>query len=363
MQMTIDEFQQEVYMLTQKERQTDFLEHLEGLFNDVQQLLIANNISSKDSISISTEEIQKVRPVFNNVKRHIMNVVRRGWSGGMLNAQVLFTNWWFSANMPSCFEIMDEPIEFSAASRGFLRYCNRYILRHDQTIYRCRLLDSPIMNLQRKDFLHMPYNLRGKVKSYRFSMAGCPALYCASSIFCCWKELRMPYVHRIAAVGIEPQDIDNILDLRIFQQIRNKETFNRYVAMLPLIISCSLRNQGENDRFNPEYIIPQIVMHTLVNKNNNLNGIVHNSTQTDIIQPDDMENYVFLANPDLTLEDKYDSEMVEKFKLSEPIFSVNIVPNYEDYEQNKQEQKYSEFVCSILENEVNNSKNYMKCEF
>ena len=39
---------------------------------------------------------------------------------------------------------------------------------------------------------HIPFNMREKVESQRFSIPGLPCLYLSKSVYTCWMELKQP---------------------------------------------------------------------------------------------------------------------------------------------------------------------------
>ena len=60
----------------------------------------------------------------------------------------------------------------------------------------------------RKDLFHIPIDKRHLIKPYRYSIAGYPCLYMASSIELCWFECGMPKVFSVSQ--FETQKVDKI---------------------------------------------------------------------------------------------------------------------------------------------------------
>lgn len=140
----------------------------------------------------------------------------------------------------------------------------------------------------RSRVFHTPYNLRAKVSTSRYSIAGYPSLYLGSSLNLCCEEIHLnPYekfglasvfklettpeytdtVLRIIELGIKPQDF---LGSRTTNESRNRnipiskltnpEIKSSYLLWYPLIAACSFIRINKNDFFAAEYIIPQLLM-------------------------------------------------------------------------------------------------------
>ena len=60
----------------------------------------------------------------------------------------------------------------------------------------------------REEMLHIPFDLRERVSSTRFSIPGLPCLYLATTTYCCWLELRTPpdYQFNVSPVRINQKN-------------------------------------------------------------------------------------------------------------------------------------------------------------
>ena len=141
---------------------------------------------------------------------------------------------------------------------------------------------------QRIRLFHTPFNLRSKVSTSRYSIAGYPSLYLSTSLALCCEEIhRNPYQSftlssmfklersieytntniRVIELGVKPQDFLNIernneiRERRIPHRLLESEnTKSAYLLWYPLIASCSYIRTNTKDPFAPEYIIPQLLM-------------------------------------------------------------------------------------------------------
>lgn len=144
----------------------------------------------------------------------------------------------------------------------------------------------------RSRIFHTPYNLRSKVSTNRYSIAGYPSLYLATSLELCCNELNIvpsdiaiasrfmlereiEYSNteiRVIELGLKPQDFigeqeqrynrDNYHARRVIPHdfLRNRRVRSAYLLWYPLIAACSYIRVNKADPFAAEYIIPQLLM-------------------------------------------------------------------------------------------------------
>jgi len=147
--------------------------------------------------------------------------------------------------------------------------------------------------LTKEELFHIPFHLRSKVNTQRYSIPGLPSLYLANSIYVAWEELKRPGIAEIQATRIVNNDSMMMLDLTtdIFSRNSNLVDNVSYgwqllykVMVWPLVAACSVKVQHPNDPFKPEYIIPQLLLQW-VNKVN-VYGIKYSSTHIDLSKSD-----------------------------------------------------------------------------
>jgi hypothetical protein len=150
-----------------------------------------------------------------------------------------------------------------------------------KNLYRIRTLtDKP---LSRSDMFHIPFNLRRKVSSQRYSIPGFPSLYLSSSLFTAWKELSTPDLNTIAAVRVDLKGKVQVLDfghppaflgrkikgISFVIAIKSSGKFfdlltSKFI-LWPLMAACSIKVNEQTAPFKPEYIIPQLILQLLRN--------------------------------------------------------------------------------------------------
>lgn len=212
----------------------------------------------------------------------------------------------------------------------------------------------------RSDIFHTPYNLRSKVSSCRYSIAGYPSLYLGTSLELCCEEAKIENLKdlRLAArfelvrnqirngnniinvieLAIKPQDFvsnhnetlrDNYNDEnmnygRRFNEIEltDQEVRSNYLLWYPLIASCSFIRVNKADPFAAEYIIPQLLMQWIRTKfkRNELYGIRYFSCAS--IRASDMGfNYMFPVSGGKFINNpNFCSVLAKAFKLTIPRF-------------------------------------------
>lgn len=143
-----------------------------------------------------------------------------------------------------------------------------------------------IKTYSRSRVFHTPYNLRSKVSTSRYSIAGYPSLYLGTSLELCCEEIKYnpyqgyglaamfqiarPIEHinvRIIELDIKPQDFTNSespnqsFGRHISRStLESYDTRQNYLLWYPLIAACSFIRTNKKDAFASEYIIPQLLM-------------------------------------------------------------------------------------------------------
>ena len=206
----------------------------------------------------------------------------------------------------------------------------------------------------RSRVFHTPYNLRTKVGTNRYSIAGFPSLYLGTSINLCLEELRCnPYqqhalcskfeivrdVYRnrteidVIELGIKPQDFfgeinNSDFESRIRKVDRNllnsPDVRQAYLLWFPIIAASSFIRANKQDPFAPEYIVPQLIMQWIRKQNdgheNRLYGIRYFSCSS--VKASDLGfNYVFpTSGKRHQLSPNFCQVLADSFLLSQPVY-------------------------------------------
>lgn len=199
-------------------------------------------------------------------------------------------------------------------------------------LYRMRISNSPLSS--REDIFHIPFKKRYLVQTQRYSVSGLPCLYLGSSLFICWQEMNKPDFDKVYLSACYPVSHDFlILDLTYtLDEIRKSDSYledklaekaESIITLWPLIIACSYTKANLDAPFNPEYIIPNLLMQKISADNNMKQaGIAYLSTKNNgnsnrnlgfnIVLPpkinfSDMQQYDFCPN------------LAEKIKITTPV--------------------------------------------
>ncbi|MBE5096758.1 hypothetical protein IGH98_24035 [Bacillus thuringiensis] len=146
----------------------------------------------------------------------------------------------------------------------------------------------------KEEMFHIPFELRGKVSTNRYSLPGIPCVYLGISTLSCWEELNKPDLKTIQTSIFESEKI-NYLDLSlppaVFIEDLTREYSKRsvsgliyeiisYIMSWPLMAACSIRVKNKDDIFKPEYIIPQLLLQ-YIRQSEFVDGISYFSTKID----------------------------------------------------------------------------------
>jgi hypothetical protein len=163
-------------------------------------------------------------------------------------------------------------------------------------LYRLRVADAG--EFGREQMFHIPFELRHKVATQRYSIPGFPSLYLGSSAYICWKELRCPQFDDVYSARLEAKSTVRVLNLgyrpravgwyarvQIQSGTNNQQLLEFLLAQVmfwPLLAAASVRVLHPDAPFKPEYIVPQLVLQFVrEDRTNNIDGIRYFSLHLD----------------------------------------------------------------------------------
>jgi len=168
------------------------------------------------------------------------------------------------------------------------------------------------------NFFHIPFDLRGKIKTQRFSIPGFPSLYLGTSSYVCWEELNRPNLNDFQIVRLRNTSPLKVVDLSPPKDNgENAYDYYKYLMIWPLVFASSVRVRNYTDDFKPEYIIPQLLLQW-VRKDNRIDGISYQTTHIDFKDSLSKGEFLNLALP--VKENKTRglcSELEKKFLMTE----------------------------------------------
>ena len=152
--------------------------------------------------------------------------------------------------------------------------------REALTFFRCRTGKFQ----KREDLYPLPSNKLSFCSAQRYSLAGIPCLYLATTTYCCWMEIGRP--EEFSASSYKPTESGKklrILNLAFSQrQIHNLGKDSRAAYLLfPLVmaVSVAVKNPRADANFRPEYTISHLVMRCL--REFGIDGVAYCSSRID----------------------------------------------------------------------------------
>lgn len=213
---------------------------------------------------------------------------------------------------------------------------------------------------KRKRIFHVPFNMRSKMSTQRYSIPGFPSLYLGTSIELCCMELGKKVKDDFLCVSRFEIDWDNMYE-KLLHDMNQKPTFDngqfkiydlslkpneiinkyseedfiKYMKWYPVISTCSYIRAMRDDPYSPEYIIPQLFIQWVRSENENaVVGIKYFSCVSKY-SSNLGNNFVFPStgiqyNVRKAFTD-YCSRLSHRFKLTEPRF----IKDYDDFSEIK----------------------------
>lgn len=214
-------------------------------------------------------EYQDVIGDINELIGYIKRALNHYLDGSMSTSYNSFNKWWNGkVNHPGASMLVNKV----------------YPVEKNDVFYRIRTDSKESKPFKVEEMFHVPFHLRHRVNTNRFSLPGFPALYMSRSIYTCWEEMRRPPLDKFCVSKIIAKEKVKLLDLRLWRTLSDKESAVEYLSMLPIIIACSFKTKDDTGTFKLEYVIPQMILHSVIKENDyrgkhRYEGIVYNSTR------------------------------------------------------------------------------------
>lgn len=153
-------------------------------------------------------------------------------------------------------------------------------IKKNINLYRMRTGKNGYEEFETKEeMFHIPFDYNHLVGNERYSISGFPSLYLGSSVYVCWEEIKRPELDYTNIALFKPVEDVKVLDLSMPKFLHfTKERFSDC-----LVLACSMPVNNPSAPFKPEYIIPQMLLQSLVkynkeNENDRIEGIKYTST-------------------------------------------------------------------------------------
>ena len=213
-------------------------------------------------------------------------------------------------------------------------------------LYRVTVTDEDLSEKPLRLF-HVPYNLREKIGTSRYSIPGFPCLYIGGSAELCWEELNRPHEKKLwlTQYNLMPNTI-RLLNfayrpaiwaacIDAGAHVDRTGLIIGYAVCWPLIAACSIIREYPDSKFAPEYVIPQMLLQWITDHQDDkddkrkMDGIRYFSTKK-IEYPRNIKstvNYVFPAKKS-DGDKMYSAKLAEKFEIKKPILIDKINDSY-----------------------------------
>lgn len=183
-----------------------------------------------------------------------------------------------------------------------------------------------------KEMFHIPLNKREIVKTQRYSAPGYPCLYLGNTVYSCWEEMQRTRFDELMFSGFRIRKPFRVYDLRLPKRREFEAAdFEKTLLRMPLIIASMVRVKDAEAPFKPEYIIPQLLIETILQNNREALktengpydmpwGVIYTSTHISHDFPYGVDYLENIAMPVIESDDKlnYCQVLASLFDISEP---------------------------------------------
>lgn len=225
---------------------------------------------------------------------------------------------YFDGHPARAYEVFKKTMNHRVKAFKTLQTMRKY--ESGQSFYRLRIKEEN-HPLSAGEMFHIPFQLRGRVSTQRYSIPGFPSLYLAGSLYVAWEELKRPNLDRFQAVRLATTETLTCLDLTRPELGEDPMHIGgyRYLMIWPLIAACSIKVANPGDSFKPEYILPQLLLQWVRN-NGEIDGIIYASTNIQLSPKQELRN---LYNVVLPVKDNKDkglcSVLCKKFSMTQAV--------------------------------------------
>lgn len=205
-----------------------------------------------------------------------------------------------------------------------------------KSLFRIRVSSSQLSD--QYDIFHVPFELRHLVSSQRYSISGLPSLYLGESIYVCWEEMGRPDLNQVYLSRFEAKShnghglkylnlayslellLKEELELPLEDELVDRQLFEAFIFMYPIVIACSFKRAHEKAHFNVEYVLPNLILRAIHNNVGHFNGLAYLSTKSKHVRNFKYGvNYVFPPQSDSAHLNGVCPTLAELFKCTRPI--------------------------------------------
>lgn len=204
-------------------------------------------------------------------------------------------------------------------------------------LYRVRVAPAPLSSA--RELFHLPFELRHKAATFRYSIPGLPCLYLGGSLYVCWQELGRPAIGQMNVARFQPAvgKTFKVLDFgwrpALFAALLHKKSsapdlhrpsrlsdlITANAVCWPILAACSMKVKISDAPFKPEYIVSQLLLQWLTMETK-LDGLRYFSTRVDeyLNDPTPQANFIFPVRSNKPAG--YCDDLVSRFEVTSPLF-------------------------------------------
>lgn len=290
------------------ENTTDYVEHVRSLFEKYREII--NRLDAKD------------RPL--NYARSLQD------ANNSIETLLQAINFYYAGLYIQAYESIKDHLD----------QCKHIYCYLGGIFFRMRVAENRVA-LPQEEIFHIPFDKRAFIATERYSSPGLPCLYLGSTCYTCWKELSEPELQDTYVSAFKGEQINKYLNmtapvLKTWNDNNEKTAnavFNHDIAIFPYIISSMVKVANRNASFKPEYIVPQLVMHWVIeryysgidSKKDQLIGVAYTSVFFDPSSEHGVLLNRNIAIPAYVGSNKYYSDLLrDRYSFSNPVCMLSL---------------------------------------
>jgi len=219
-----------------------------------------------------------------------------------------------------------------SGEKNVYQIIKQYRYAPNESFYRIRVQNHNYP-FQKKELFHIPFEVRNKVSTQRYSIPSFPSLYLGRTLYVCWEELKRPDINSFHVMRLTNQNEIKLLDLSpLKNESPSIDEMYQFLMTFPLIACCSVKVKEPNNNFKPEYIVPQLIMQW-VRENDKIDGIRYKSTHvSENLYLNESECYNIVMPVSEINAKGYCNHLASIFEMTEPIsWQLYKIANGESY--------------------------------
>lgn len=211
----------------------------------------------------ATQAVLHARGAITTLGQHVCDALS-AWLDGLPEKAVHALDGALNAVAPFVAELSSVPID--ATKHG--------------PLFRMRTADLDA-RLGPRDLFHIPFDLRDRIATQRYSFPGLPCLYFGRSLYVCWEEFGRP---ALASLWVSKFQLAPSMTLRALDfshrpaaiaamlhsnkgKRKCEDIAVAYACLWPLVAACSMkRRPGTSRYFVVEYTLPQLLLRWLIQR-------------------------------------------------------------------------------------------------